>query len=96
VRELRNGTELIVWDHGGGVEAEVMDRLFEPFNASKGGTGIGLGLSICRQIADAMGASIDLFNRVEAGRIIGVDAVIRWQSGDSTPAPSLAPRPVHA
>ena len=96
VRELRNGTELIVWDHGGGVEAEVMERLFEPFNASKGGTGIGLGLSICRQIADAMEASIDLFNRVEAGRIVGVDAVIRWQHGDARPSPSPTPRPVHA
>ncbi len=96
VRELRNGTELIVWDHGGGVEAEVMERLFEPFNASKGGTGIGLGLSICRQIADAMEASIDLFNRVEAGRIVGVDAVIRWQHGDARPKPSPTPRPVHA
>jgi signal transduction histidine kinase len=78
VRHFRDEVELIVWDHGGGVEEDVMARLFEPFNAAKGGTGIGLGLSICRQIAEAMGATVDLFNRIEAGQIVGVDAVVRW------------------
>lgn len=78
VRRLRGELELIVWDQGGGVDEAVRERLFEPFSASKGGTGIGLGLSICRQIAESMNASVALFNRVEAGRVIGVDAVVRW------------------
>lgn len=78
VRRLRGELELIVWDQGGGVDEAVRQRLFEPFAASKGGTGIGLGLSICRQIAESMNASVDLFNRIEAGRVIGVDAVVRW------------------
>jgi signal transduction histidine kinase len=80
VRRLKGETELIVWDHGGGVDEDVKQRLFEPFNVAKGGTGIGLGLSICRQIAESMNASIDLFNRVEGGRIVGVDAVVRWST----------------
>ncbi len=78
VRRLRGELELVVWDQGGGVDESVRQRLFEPFSASKGGTGIGLGLSICRQIAESMNASVDLFNRVEAGRVVGVDAVVRW------------------
>ena len=77
VRRLKSDVELVVWDHGGGVEEDMMARLFEPFNASKGGTGIGLGLSICRQIAEAMGATVDIFNRIEGGHIVGVDAVVR-------------------
>jgi signal transduction histidine kinase len=90
VRRLRGELELIVWDQGGGVDEAVRERLFEPFSASKGGTGIGLGLSICRQIAESMNASVALFNRVEAGRVIGVDAVVRWPqsmgAGGASPA----------
>jgi two-component system, OmpR family, sensor histidine kinase TctE len=78
LRYLRDEVELIVWDRGGGVEESVKQRLFEPFSASKGGTGIGLGLSICRQIAVALSAQVDLFNRVELGQVSGVDAVVRW------------------
>ena len=78
LRYLRDEVELIVWDRGGGVEEAVKQRLFEPFAASKGGTGIGLGLSICRQIAVALSAQVDLFNRVELGQVSGVDAVVRW------------------
>jgi two-component system sensor histidine kinase TctE len=86
VRELGQEAELIVWDHGGGVEEDMRVRLFEPFEAAKGGTGIGLGLSICKQIADSMGATIGLFNRVEAGTVVGVDAVVRWPSRETEEA----------
>jgi two-component system sensor histidine kinase TctE len=40
---------------------------------------VGLGLSICRQIAEAMGAQVMLFNRMDAGKVIGVDAVVAWE-----------------
>jgi two-component system sensor histidine kinase TctE len=87
IRRHRDDTEMIVWDHGGGVEADVMSRLFQPFVATKSGTGIGLGLSICRQIADSMNANVQLFNRIEGGQTIGVDAVVRW-SGAAPPSTS--------
>lgn len=76
---LRDGArshELIVWDEGPGIDDAVRPRLFHPFAASQGG--IGLGLSICRQIAESMGARVELFNRTEDGRVIGVDAVVSW------------------
>ena len=79
---LRDGTgrtELLVWDDGPGVDDDVRPRLFQPFAAAKGG--VGLGLSICKQIAEAMGANLELYNRVEAGRVIGVDAVVAWGQG---------------
>jgi two-component system, OmpR family, sensor histidine kinase TctE len=28
-----------------------------------------------------MGASMDLFNRIDDGRVIGVDAVVTWGQG---------------
>lgn len=68
--------ELLVWDEGAGIDDAVKPRLFTPFGAGKGG--VGLGLSICQQIGEAMGAKVQLFNRMEGGRVIGVDAVVVW------------------
>jgi PAS domain S-box-containing protein len=41
-----------VEDSGPGIAAEIRDRIFEPLFTTKAG-GLGLGLSICRSIADA-------------------------------------------
>jgi two-component system sensor histidine kinase TctE len=73
--------EVIVWDEGPGVDDALKPRLFTPFGAGRGG--VGLGLSICQQVAAAMGAQVHLYNRVEDGRVCGVDAVVRW----AAPAP---------
>lgn len=75
-RTVPGARELVVWDEGTGIDDELKPRLFTPFSAGKGG--FGLGLSICQQIADAMGAAVRLHNRVDAGRVVGVDAVLRW------------------
>ncbi|MES2942399.1 MAG: HAMP domain-containing sensor histidine kinase [Pseudomonadota bacterium] len=78
IRVLPGGTELLVWDNGGGMDEAVQARLFEPFQSSSGAQGVGLGLSICRQIAISMNAVVELFNRVQDDRTVGVDAVVRW------------------
>jgi signal transduction histidine kinase len=52
---------ILVEDDGPGVDAQVGDRLFEPFVTSKterGGT--GLGLSVCRGLVEAVGGKLDL------------------------------------
>ncbi|MET3392029.1 two-component system sensor histidine kinase TctE [Variovorax sp. 1140] len=79
MRAYAGTVELVVWDGGPGVDDALRPRLFQAFSATKGG--VGLGLSICRQIADAMGASMEIHNRVDGGRVIGVDAVVRWSQG---------------
>lgn len=78
VRVLPVHAEIIVWDNGGGIDEAVRDRLFEPFQSASGASGVGLGLSICRQIAQSMHAQVNLYNRVQDQRIVGVDAVVRW------------------
>lgn len=77
LRDSTGRRELLVWDEGPGIDDAVRQRLFQPFSAGQGG--VGLGLSICRQIAEAMGAQVTLFNRMDAGQVIGVDAVVAWE-----------------
>ncbi|NGM23802.1 hypothetical protein G3576_27585 [Roseomonas stagni] len=56
-------TALRVADSGGGLPAEVLARLFEPFVTTKGpDRGTGLGLSICHGLVVAMGGSITAEN----------------------------------
>jgi signal transduction histidine kinase len=54
-----------VWDDGPGPDAEVARRLFEPFATGKA-DGVGLGLFVARQAADAHGGRLDW--RRECGR----------------------------
>ncbi len=56
---------IIVRDGGPGVAAEDRGRLFEPLFTTKA-KGTGLGLTICRQIAERHGGTIDLVD--QAGR----------------------------
>lgn len=89
LRVLPGQSELLVWDQGGGIDEALRARLFEPFQSAAGGTGIGLGLSICRQIAQSMQAEVELFNRVQDGQVVGVDAVVRWPHAPVTETPPV-------
>lgn len=55
----RDGARLVlaVRDHGDGLDAETQKRLFEPFFTTKP-DGLGLGLSICKTIAEAHGGEL--------------------------------------
>ena len=53
-------------DTGGGIPAEVLPRLFEPFVSTKSADhGTGLGLSICHGLVKAMGGTIEARNAAE-------------------------------
>jgi two-component system, OmpR family, sensor histidine kinase TctE len=73
--------ELVLADHGPGIEAELQKRLFQPFSAgsvqSGSGSGSGLGLAICAEIVHALGGSISLENRMLQGQIQGADMRVR-------------------
>src|SRR5262249_11681368 len=51
-RAADGAVEIIVSDTGPGIAPEIATRLFQPFVTSKP-TGLGLGLSICREILEA-------------------------------------------
>ncbi|MBC7995750.1 MAG: sensor histidine kinase N-terminal domain-containing protein [Rhizobacter sp.] len=63
-------------DGGPGLSADVRSRLFQPFASGDAQGGSGLGLTICREIVDLLGGRIELVNREEQGRVVGLDAIV--------------------
>ena len=68
VREADGAISVAVSDDGPGIEPEVLEQLFEPFFTTReAGQGTGLGLSMCRKIADAHGGRLDVETRIGQG-----------------------------
>lgn len=59
---------LTVADAGPGVAPGVADRIFEPFVSTKE-SGLGLGLSICRRIAESHGGTLTAADRPGGGAV---------------------------
>jgi two-component system sensor histidine kinase TctE len=68
---------LTVADSGPGIGAEQRLRLFQPFSAGGERGGSGLGLAICQEIVKTLAGAIELTNREQGGRVVGLDAVVR-------------------
>ena len=52
-----NSVEVTVTDNGPGVDAEILNKIFHPFQTSKE-SGMGIGLSLCRRIIEAHGGEL--------------------------------------
>ena len=87
-RELTIGTraipdqslvEVTVADTGAGIAPELVDRLFQPFVTTKP-TGMGLGLSICREIVEAHHGRLTTAPRPAGGTIFRVSLPMASQS----------------
>jgi two-component system, LuxR family, sensor kinase FixL len=60
------GVSVSVIDHGCGISAEALPRVFESFFTTKAG-GMGLGLSVCQSIIATHGGEIWAENNAEGG-----------------------------
>ncbi|WP_166377197.1 ATP-binding protein [Pseudoalteromonas sp. Z9A4] len=59
--------KLSILDTGSGIEQHAFGNLFEPFYSTKSSKGLGLGLSISKQIIDSFNGCLSAHNRVEGG-----------------------------
>jgi signal transduction histidine kinase len=63
---------IAIEDRGPGVPPELRARIFEPFARGRAtdraaGTGLGLGLAICKRIVDGHGGTIGVEDRAGGG-----------------------------
>ena len=58
--------QIVVSDTGPGIAADQLERMFEPFFTTKA-NGLGLGLPICRKIAQAHGGTLAAQSREGEG-----------------------------
>lgn len=79
--------ELVVADTGGGMEQDVLDNIFSPFFSTKIG-GIGLGLSVSRQIVRQHDGRIELDSELGVGTSFTVTLAVGdpGQDGETEPA----------
>ena len=75
----QNMVEVVVADTGPGIAPELADRLFQPFVTTKS-TGMGLGLSICREIVEAHHGRLTTAPRPSGGTTFRVSLPIASQS----------------
>lgn len=65
-RQGQEGIEVVVQDSGPGLSREVLARLYEPKQSTKGGDHAGLGLHIVHRLVNEVQASIDV--RTDTGQ----------------------------
>ncbi|MES2692756.1 MAG: response regulator [Verrucomicrobiota bacterium] len=59
--------EIRVTDHGRGIEADVRDKMFEPFVSTKNTVGVGMGLTVARHALRNLGGEVTMTDTVGAG-----------------------------
>jgi two-component system sensor kinase FixL len=76
--------KILVGDTGSGISPDVAERLFQPFVTTKV-SGLGLGLSICREIVEAHGGQITVSTNSAGGTDFTVTLPLSSGAGDSDP-----------
>jgi signal transduction histidine kinase len=61
-----------VRDNGPGIAAGDLQNIFRPFYTTKGGKGNGLGLPMCRRIAELHGGSIEVTTQLGQGTTFSI------------------------
>ena len=90
---MPGGVRMTVRDTGPGMSADELACVFQPFqqgDATRLADGVGLGLTIAREIAVAMGGNVTAQSTPGAGAVFHFDAAL---PPARQPAPALAPLP---
>jgi signal transduction histidine kinase len=67
MRPTKDTVSIYFDDNGEGIDEAIAEKVFEPYFTSKGSSGTGLGLTICRMLASRYKGSLVLRNNPEGG-----------------------------
>jgi signal transduction histidine kinase len=92
----RDWHRLRIIDHGEGISAENLQRVFTPYfttkNTGDGKRGFGLGLAIARKIVHLHGGNLSITSKEKNGTTVQVDLPSRLNPGQTSPPPTGGPR----
>jgi signal transduction histidine kinase len=78
-----------VADTGPGIAPEARERVFHPFVSEPDGHGTGLGLAISRELAHALGGTLELESEVGRGARFRLRLPASYAPGRLSPSPSM-------
>ncbi|HEV7924277.1 MAG TPA: ATP-binding protein [Verrucomicrobiae bacterium] len=88
----RDWHRLRIIDHGEGISAENLQRVFTPYfttkNTGDGKRGFGLGLAIARKIVHLHGGNLSITSKEKNGTTVQVDLPNRLKAGQTASPPS--------
>ena len=85
-RPFDGGAQIVVRDTGVGMEADALERLFEPYFSTKA-TGTGLGLTIAKRNVELNGGTISVTSVKGQGTEVTITLPAPRRAGeDATPA----------
>jgi signal transduction histidine kinase len=67
LNDTRQTVLIVVEDDGLGIPPDKIDKIFLPFFTTKGSSGTGLGLAMCRKTIEDMGGTIEVESEVNKG-----------------------------
>jgi signal transduction histidine kinase len=92
----REWHRLQIIDHGEGISAENLQRVFTPYfttkNTGYGKRGFGLGLAIARKIVHLHGGNLSISSKEKKGTTVQVDLPSRLNLGQANSPPSAGQR----
>jgi signal transduction histidine kinase len=77
VSQEKKRVHIRVRDHGPGISVKDISKLFQPFHksardAANSAPGVGLGLSLCRRLAQSIGGELTLEQNSIAGAVFSL------------------------
>jgi len=93
VRLMQEGARAVmeVKDNGCGMEAQfIRDRLFRPFDTTKGNAGMGIGVYESREFVHMLGGEIDVSSKPGEGTLFRIALPLMQRSGTSEKAEDQA------
>jgi signal transduction histidine kinase/DNA-binding response OmpR family regulator len=95
--QVQNRLVFELADTGPGIPAVIQRRIFEPFFTTKPlGVGTGIGLSLCRNIIESHGGTIDVTSQMGQGAVFRIELPVGAPApvvAAPSPAPALPPSP---